>query len=248
MRRPSGHQPKGEVLYQMLYQDDEDGATSLPLQQGGAGSNFNGRKAGPISLPPKKEGDPPPPPPRIASASGHNRSSSLDYNLGSSRLSKVQASNYQRNTGNIQPHILPHQHQQFVRSNLDGPPVPPRYPNQYSPDSQNGRQNYDGASPTLSSTTSTPPPRSPSPRASTTTGAHHIFQTRTAAGQSSESQNTMSELSRDTKSLQISIQQYKEKNSVVARTINELHQEVSDTLEERIALEFQLEQLKSFGE
>ena len=111
MRRPSGHQPKGEVLYQMLYQDDEDEATSLPLQQGGAGSNFHGCKAGPISLPPKKEGDPPPPPPRIASASGHNRSSSLDYNIGSSRLSKAQASNYQRNTGNIQPHILPHQHQ-----------------------------------------------------------------------------------------------------------------------------------------
>ena len=126
-----------------------------------------------------------------------------------------------------------------------GPPVPPRYPSQESPDSQNGRQNYDGASP-LSSTTSTPPARSPSPRASTT-GAHHIFQTRTT-GQFSEGQNAMSELSRDTRTLQISIQEYKEMNSVVARTINELHQEVSDTLEERIALEFQLEQLKSFGE
>lgn len=52
----------------------------------------------------------------------------------------------------------------------------------------------------------------------------------------------------DARSLQIRIQEYKERNSVVARTINELHQEVSDTLEERIALEFQLEQLKSFGE
>ena len=53
---------------------------------------------------------------------------------------------------------------------------------------------------------------------------------------------------RDCKSIQMNIGQYKEKNSVVARTINELHQEVSDALEERIALEFQLEQLKSFGE
>ena len=53
---------------------------------------------------------------------------------------------------------------------------------------------------------------------------------------------------RDCKSFQMNIGQYKEKNSVIARTINELHQEVSDALEERIALEFQLEQLKSFGE
>ena len=45
-----------------------------------------------------------------------------------------------------------------------------------------------------------------------------------------------------------SIHSLKETNSVVARTINELHQEVSDALEERIALEYQLEQLKSFGE
>lgn len=47
---------------------------------------------------------------------------------------------------------------------------------------------------------------------------------------------------------QISIHEYRERNSVVARTINELHQEVSDALEERIALEYQLEQLKSFGD
>ncbi len=55
-------------------------------------------------------------------------------------------------------------------------------------------------------------------------------------------------LGRDGKALQCRIQEYREKNSVVARTINELHQEVSDALEERIALEYQLEQLKSFGE
>ena len=53
---------------------------------------------------------------------------------------------------------------------------------------------------------------------------------------------------RDSRSLQMRIHQTREKNSVIARTINELHQEVSDTLEERIALEYHLEQLKSFGE
>ena len=55
-------------------------------------------------------------------------------------------------------------------------------------------------------------------------------------------------MTRDCRALQCKIQEYREKNSVVARTINELHQEVSDALEERIALEYQLEQLKSFGD
>jgi len=55
-------------------------------------------------------------------------------------------------------------------------------------------------------------------------------------------------LTRDCRALQCKIQEYREKNSVVARTNNELHQEVSDALEERIALEYQLEQLKSFGD
>merc|ERR1712226_1827232 len=53
---------------------------------------------------------------------------------------------------------------------------------------------------------------------------------------------------RDVRALQCKIQEFREKNSVVARTNNELHQEVSDVLEERIALEYQLEQLKSFGD
>lgn len=59
---------------------------------------------------------------------------------------------------------------------------------------------------------------------------------------------SMVSLNRDARSLQISIHEYRERNSCVARTINELHQEVSDALEERIALEYQLEQLKSFGD
>ena len=55
-------------------------------------------------------------------------------------------------------------------------------------------------------------------------------------------------LTNDCQALQCKIQEYHEKNSVVACTNNELHQEVSDALEERIALEYQLEQLKSFGD
>ena len=60
--------------------------------------------------------------------------------------------------------------------------------------------------------------------------------------------HSLSGMTRDCRALQCKIQEYREKNSVVARTINELHQEVSDALEERIALEYQLEQLKSFGD
>ena len=257
MRRPSGHQAKGEVVYEQFpvseSDDDEDSANSMPIRQPAA-SNLNGQKAGPISLPPsktnissatvsqhplglaKKEGDPPPLPalpPRAGHGGGHNRSSSLDYNIGNSRNS------YQRQMLNTQAYNSSKQQHQSIRS-VGGPPIPPRYPNQNSPDL---------STPVQSSPTSTPP-RSPSPRASTT-GAHHMgvfaFQNKTV-GQTSGCQGAMSELSRDTKLLQISIQQTKERNSVVARTINELHQEVSDTLEERIALEYQLEQLKSFGE
>ena len=59
---------------------------------------------------------------------------------------------------------------------------------------------------------------------------------------------SLSGMTRDCRALQCKIKEYREKNSVVARTINELHQEVSDALEERIALEYQLEQLNSFGD
>ena len=264
MRRPSGYQPKGEVVYEQFpvsESDDEEGAASLPPRQESGASNLNNSsKAGPVSLPPsksknlpsviphhplglsKKEGDPPPlPPPRTGPVNGHNRSSSLDYNIGNSRLTAAQgSSNHQRQSSNANPYNSIHQHQKSLRP-IGVPPVPPRHPSQESPEAH---------TPTASSTTSSPPARSPSPRASTT-GVHHrgvfALHKRTAA-QPNEGQGAMSELSRDTKSLQISIQQYKERNSVVARTINELHQEVSDTLEERISLEYQLEQLKSFGE
>ena len=265
MRRPSGHPVKGEVVYEQFpvseSDDDEDEGNSLSMRHKGGASNYTGPKVGgPISLPPnktnssssavsqhplglsKKSGDPPPPPPpRPGPGSGHNRSSSLDYNIGNNRLSLNQAgSNYQRHIANSHVYNSNDSQQHLLRS-TGGPPIPPRYPNPNSPESR---------TPIPSSDTSTPPARSPSPRASTT-GAHHMsmfaFKNKTA-GQSLKGQSAISELSRDTKLLQIGIQQFKERNSVVARTINELHQEVSDTLEERIALEFQLEQLKSFGE
>ena len=38
-----------------------------------------------------------------------------------------------------------------------------------------------------------------------------------------------------------------EKSPLLTRTVTELGQEVSDTLEERVVLEYQLEQLKSIG-
>lgn len=61
-------------------------------------------------------------------------------------------------------------------------------------------------------------------------------------------EGAISNVRQSARALQLRIHQMRDKNSVVARTINELHQEVSDTLEERITLEFRLEQLKSFGD
>ena len=60
--------------------------------------------------------------------------------------------------------------------------------------------------------------------------------------------STSSSSNQESKNLQVNIHRTRERNSMIARTINELHQEVSDALEERIALEFRLEQLKSFGD
>ncbi|CAB4058588.1 REPS [Lepeophtheirus salmonis] len=74
-------------------------------------------------------------------------------------------------------------------------------------------------------------------------GASAVSRAQRQAGE-----DLLSNSSVNTKSYQQSIHSLKETNSILARTINELHQEVSDTLEERIALEYQLEQLKSFGE
>jgi len=54
-------------------------------------------------------------------------------------------------------------------------------------------------------------------------------------------------LNRDTKEISASIHKLKEGIALLTRTVTELGQEVSDTLEERVVLEYQLEQLKSIG-
>lgn len=52
---------------------------------------------------------------------------------------------------------------------------------------------------------------------------------------------------RDTKELSASIHRYKESIALLSRTVQELSQEVNDTVEERVVLEYQLDQLKSIG-
>jgi len=54
-------------------------------------------------------------------------------------------------------------------------------------------------------------------------------------------------LNRDTKEISAGIHKFKESIALLTRTVTELGQEVSDTLEERVVLEYQLEQLKSIG-
>ena len=43
------------------------------------------------------------------------------------------------------------------------------------------------------------------------------------------------------------IHKYKESIAMLSRNLGELGQEVNDTLEERVVLEYQLDQLKSIG-
>jgi len=52
---------------------------------------------------------------------------------------------------------------------------------------------------------------------------------------------------RDNKEISANIHKYKESVALLTRTVTELNQEVADIMEERVVLEYQLEQLKSFG-
>lgn len=52
---------------------------------------------------------------------------------------------------------------------------------------------------------------------------------------------------RDSKEVSVSVHQYKETIAILSRTLAELGQEVADAVEERVVLEYQLDQLKSFG-
>jgi hypothetical protein len=54
-------------------------------------------------------------------------------------------------------------------------------------------------------------------------------------------------LGRDTKEISAEIHKYKESIALLSRTLAELGQEVNDTLEERVVLEYQLDQLKAIG-
>jgi len=52
---------------------------------------------------------------------------------------------------------------------------------------------------------------------------------------------------RDNKQITASIHRYKESIALLSRTVQELSQEVNDTVEERVVLEYQLDQLKTIG-
>jgi len=54
-------------------------------------------------------------------------------------------------------------------------------------------------------------------------------------------------LGRDTREISAEIHKYKESISLLTRHMGELGQEVNDTLEERVVLEYQLDQLKAIG-
>lgn len=55
------------------------------------------------------------------------------------------------------------------------------------------------------------------------------------------------QLSRDKKDLQMAIRTHKERNSMLERLGSELNQELQEVMEQRIALEIQLEHLKPFS-
>jgi len=58
---------------------------------------------------------------------------------------------------------------------------------------------------------------------------------------------SLSRDTRDSREVSASLHQYKETIGILTRTLAELGQEVADAVEERVVLEYQLDQLKSFG-
>jgi len=214
---------------------------------------------GPASLPPSQlinKGslvacNPPPPPPRAsygvggsgsgAASMGHARSSSLDLNPRLGHHSLSSSSSQQQPQGG--PSIVIQQGKTHLPHHLALPERPhPRYLTSDNTDdgdtTDTDARGGGGFMHGVGRGESSPPAQ---------------FGAQYGANWRQQIQSKTSSLPRgpptgDLKSLQRNIHEYRERNSVVARTINELHQEVSDTLEERIALEYQLEQLKSFGD
>jgi len=67
------------------------------------------------------------------------------------------------------------------------------------------------------------------------------------ARRTSDSTEEIHSSARDVREISASIHKKKESVALLTRTVTELSQEVSDIMEERVVLEYQLEQLKSFG-
>jgi len=119
------------------------------------------------------------------------------------------------------------------------PPAPPARPaKSHARSSSLDLQAYrrGGAMPSLPSV---PPRSSPFFR------AQHSFEPPTTTTTSREEARDL--LGRDTKEISAEIHKYKESIALLSRTLAELGQEVNDTLEERVVLEYQLDQLKAIG-
>jgi len=110
------------------------------------------------------------------------------------------------------------------------PPSPPPRPGKSHTRSASLDLNHLNRRTTVPSLPSVPPRSSPFHRA----GENHT-------------DDTEDILNRDTKEISAGIHKFKESIALLTRTVTELGQEVSDTLEERVVLEYQLEQLKSIG-
>jgi len=84
------------------------------------------------------------------------------------------------------------------------------------------------------------------PRSSPFFRAQHSFEPPTSTTTTSR-EEARDLLGRDTKEISAEIHKYKESIALLSRTLAELGQEVNDTLEERVVLEYQLDQLKAIG-
>jgi len=119
------------------------------------------------------------------------------------------------------------------------PPAPPARPKTHARSSSLDLQAYRraGGAPSLPPLPSVPPRSSPFHRPPEAIG-----------GSREESREEVREvLGRDTREISAEIHKYKESISLLTRHMGELGQEVNDTLEERVVLEYQLDQLKAIG-
>lgn len=234
---PSVKQGRREVIYEQLWNQEvsaaEESVSSLTLKSdgGGGGSGSGSKKL-----------------PRVKSENSTDEEDIDDSTEVDGNVLLDDDDDEDASPGSLSKYPLPYDgpvslpqfsdaliHHRRRQSGVKepSPPLPPPRPNQTTV-SVVGVGHTRSSSLDLNSTRGVIPPALP-PRQMSTGG---VIKGSTCTGI----------VGRDCRSMQVNITQYRDKNSVIARTINELHQEVSDALEERIALEFQLEQLKSFGE